>query len=237
MAKEKDASGASTKLQDLIFKLEVDAVGIASLDEWRGTKLEETALRLLPTARSIVVLAMEVYREILEQVALNKKIECALMSDLYNSHVEFIHSRVTEAVYDVAKASHGMGMRALPLPARGLPVNERLLTAVFSYKHAAQAAGLGNIGRHSLLITPKFGPRVRLAGCLTEAVLQPTTAKEIQECGDCHICIDNCPVGALATPQGDEPYHINKFACRSFTAGAGYLCSECLRLCPATGRA
>ena len=48
-----------TALADFISKLDVDAVGIVSLAEWKGTKLEETALRLLPQAHSVVVLAME----------------------------------------------------------------------------------------------------------------------------------------------------------------------------------
>ena len=47
-----------TSLPDLISKLDVSAAGISSLAEWKGTTLDETALRLLPQARSVVVLAM-----------------------------------------------------------------------------------------------------------------------------------------------------------------------------------
>ncbi len=230
MANEKDASEASTKLQDIIYKLEVDAAGIASLAEWKGTKLEETAIGLLPTARSVVVLAMEIYREILDHASIGKRIDDVPTGDLLVSNVEYIKSQLTKAAFEVAKASHRIGLKALPL-ASGLSWNRRLLMAVFSYRHAAQAAGLGNIGRHSLLITPDFGPRVRLSCCLTEVVLKPTTTKTIYECGGCHICIENCPAGALANPQGNEPYHINKFACQLYAAG--HFCSECVRLCPA----
>jgi len=231
MSNKKETSTATTELQNLISKLEVDAVGIASLDEWKGTKLEETALRLLPEARSVVVVAMEVYREILDHASVGKKVDGAPMRDLLERHAEFLAGQLIKAVYDVAKATHRMELKALPLPAIGCPLDRRFLKAVFSYKHAAQAAGLGTISRHSLLITTDFGPRVRLSCCLTEAVLKPTTTKIIYECGGCHICIENCPAGALANPQGDEPYRINKFACSSFRAISG--CSECMRLCPA----
>ena len=50
--------------QDLIPELDVNAVGVVSLAEWKGTKLEETALKLLPQAHSVVVLAMEIYPEV-----------------------------------------------------------------------------------------------------------------------------------------------------------------------------
>ncbi len=59
VAKEKSSS---TILQDFISKLDVDAVGIASLADWKETRLEETALKLLPQARSVVVFAMEISR-------------------------------------------------------------------------------------------------------------------------------------------------------------------------------
>ena len=232
MINEKDISKVSTELQDRISKLEVDAVGIASLDEWKDTKLEETALRLLPEARSVVVLAMEIYPEILALTSPERITGAASLNDLLVSNAGYLSGRLTRAAYDVAKASHSLGLKTLPLPAAGCPLDTRFLEAVFSYKHAAQAAGLGRIGHSSLLITPDFGPRVRLSSCLTEAVLEPKKIELVDECQECSICIDNCPAGALSEPQGDEPYAINKFACSSFRSASGG-CSDCIRVCPA----
>jgi len=232
MTNEKEVLEANTELQDFISKLEVDAVGIASLDEWKGTKLEETALKLLPEARSVVVFAMEIYPEILDLTSPGRLMGAASLNDLLVSDAGYLSGRLTKVAYDVAKAVHSLGLKTLPLPAAGYPVDMRFLESVFSYKHAGHAAGLGNIGRHSLLITSNFGPRVRLSCCLTEAALKPTHTKTVYECGDCHICIENCPAGALANPQGDEPYRINKFACSSFRTASG-ACAECMRLCPA----
>ncbi|MFC1915358.1 hypothetical protein ACFLW4_01500 [Chloroflexota bacterium] len=220
-------------LQSLIPELDVDAVGVANLAEWKGTKLEEAALKLLPQAKSVVVLAMEVYSEILDLSSPGRTMGAASTNDLLDRHAEYLSGRLTKAAYDVAKAFHNVGFKALPLPAAGCPLDTRFLEAAFSYKHAAQAAGLGKIGWHSLLITPDFGPRVRLACCLTEASLEPTTATDmINECGSCGICIENCPSRALAEPQADdEQYVINKFACIAFRSASGG-CSECMRLCP-----
>jgi len=225
-------STASAAVQDCLAKLDVDLIGIASLPDLNGSKLEETALRLLPAAHSIVVFAMEVYAEILYQARPERAMGKASLNELLDRNAEFLSSRLTKAAYDVAKVSHKNGLKALPLPAAGCPTDARFLEAVFSYKHAGQAAGLGHIGRSSLLITPDFGPRVRLSCCLTEAQLKPSKVAATGLCESCDICIKNCPSGALSRPPAKEVYSINKFACSSFRNASGG-CSECMRLCPA----
>ncbi len=231
---ERKISTASTAAQDLMPKLDVDAVGIASLSYLKGTKLEEMALRLLSETRSIVVLAMEIYLEVLDLTRPGKITGLASLNDLLDRNADFLNGRLTKAAYDVANASHSHGLKALPLPAAGRPLDTRCLEAVFSYKHAGQAAGLGSIGRSSLLIIPDFGPRVRLSCCLTEAQLEPRKAAKVDIlCQGCEVCIDNCPSGALSRPKDEQAYVINKFACSSFRNASGG-CSECMRLCPAS---
>ena len=232
MNNERKTTTTSTAWQDLTSKLDMDAVGVASLAEWKGTKLEETALKLLPQARSVVAFAMEIYPEILDLVSPQRIMGVASMNDLLDRQADFLNGRLTKAAYDIAKAFRSAGLKTLPLPAIGCPLDGRFLEAVFSYKHAAQAAGLGRIGWHSLLITPDFGPRVRLSCCLTEAVLEPTKTDMTIQCDSCGICLDNCPAGALAKPQAGGLYTINKFACSSFRNASGG-CVECMRLCPA----
>jgi epoxyqueuosine reductase len=222
---------ASNAVQDALSELGVDAIGVALLEDLKGTKLEEAALRLLPETHSIVVLAMEIYREILDQARPERKTGFSSMNDLLERNTDYLSGRLTKAAYDVAKACHLNGLKALPLPAAGCPTDTRFLQAVFSYKHAAQAAGLGYIGRSSLLITPDFGPRVRLSCCLTEAILNPTHIANMNMCEDCNVCVDNCPSSALNRPLEGESYTINKFACNAFRVASGG-CSECMRVCP-----
>lgn len=233
MRKEQKANPTSTILPDLITKLDVDAVGIANLAEWKGTRLEETAMKLLPQARSVVIFAMEIYPEILDLTSPGRTMGVASLNDLLDRNAEFLSGRLTKAAYDTAKASRNTGLKALPLPAAGCPLDARFLEAVFSYKHAGQAAGLGKIGWHSLLITSRFGPRVRLSCCLTEAALEPTNTDMTIDCENCGICLDACPAGALVKPQAGEQYTINKFACCSFRNASGG-CAECMRICPAS---
>ncbi|MFC1939078.1 hypothetical protein ACFLXO_00115 [Chloroflexota bacterium] len=231
MVKEIKEEMKKSALQDLAPRLDVDAVGVASLAEWKGTKLEETALKLLPQARSVVVFATEVYPEVLNLSSPDHMMGEASLNDLLGRHADYLSGRLTGAAYDVAKASRRAGLKALPLPAAGCPMDRRFFEAVFSYKHAGQAAGLGKLGWHSLLITPDFGSRVRLSCCLTEVALEPTRAGSAVECDGCAICLNGCPSGALAEPQAGEQYAINKFACSSFRSASGG-CIECMRLCP-----
>jgi epoxyqueuosine reductase len=219
-------------VQDYLAKVDVDLVGVSSLRDVKGTKLEETALRLLSEANSLVVFALEVYPEILNHSRPERATGVASLNDLTDHHLEFLNGRLTKAAYDVAKVSHKNGFKALPLPSVGCPIDGRFLQAVFSYKHAAEAAGLGYIGRSSLLITSDFGPRVRLSCCLTEAILEPKKVTISNSCARCDVCINSCPANALSSPHADEPYAINKFACSSFRNASGG-CYECMRLCPA----
>jgi epoxyqueuosine reductase len=231
MAAKKGNSRANAEVQDTLSKLDVDMVGVARLKDLKGTKLEEAALKLLPSARSIVVVGMEVYPEFLDLISPERVMGTANLNDMYNRHVEYLRGRLTRAVYDIARVSRKAGLKALPLPAQGPAVDGRFLEAVISYKHAGEAAGLGCIGMSSLLVTQDFGPRVNLAVCLTEASLKSTASDTYGICRHCNICIVKCPAHALDWPKNDEQYVINKFACRTYIDAAGG-CSECMRQCP-----
>ena len=224
---------AKNDLQDLMSKLDVSAVGIASLAEWKGTKLEESALSVLPKARSVVVFAMELFREVLDLTKPERIMGAASLNDLYTSHADFVNGRLTKTSYDVARASRSVGLKALPFPSRGCPLDARFLEALISYKHAGQAAGLGKFGWSGLLITPGLGPRVRFSACITEAELQPTSAVNMTfDCDKCRLCIEHCPSNAIKEPQSGEQYAVDKFACCTFLGASG-LCAECMRVCPA----
>ena len=231
MAGQQKANTQRISLGELKLGLDADMVGVAVLDDWKGTRLEETARRLLPRAKSVLVLAMEVYPEVLDLSSPERITGAASLNDLLARHMDYVNGRLTKATYDIAKAFHKDGLKALPLPAAGCPMDGRFQEAVFSYKHAGEAAGLGKMGWHSLLITPDFGPRAILACCLIEAELEPTNREFSTECASCGICLEICPAKALSKPKTGEPYAINKYACSSFRSAAGG-CSECMKLCP-----
>ena len=89
-----------------------------------------------------------------------------------------------------------LGHRALPIPA-SQRVNEKELEGLIPHKTVATRAGLGWIGKNALLITPQYGPRVRLVSVLTNAPLRPSQPISESKCERCLLCVKACPAGAL----------------------------------------
>jgi epoxyqueuosine reductase len=66
-------------------------------------------------------------------------------------------------------------------------------------KDAAVLAGLGTVGRNNLLVTPRYGPRVRLRGLMVEAKLRATGPRQFEPCSGCAApCREACPEDALS---------------------------------------
>ena len=66
-----------------------------------------------------------------------------------------------------------------------------------SLRHAAVAAGLGNFGRHNLVIRPRMGSRVVFTAVITNLELSSDPPVTERLCTDCNICVENCPAHAL----------------------------------------
>jgi len=230
-AEDKDITRASAAVAEYLVNLDVDMVGVAALGDLKGGKLTEQALKLLPGTRSIVVLAVEVYPEFLDLTSAEMVAGAPNLNNLYDRHIDHLAGRLDKAVNDIARVSRKVELKALPLPSRHTPTDRRTLEAIFSYKHAAEAAGLGKMGMSSLLVTHQFGPRIRLGVCLTEALLKSTANDDSSACHDCNLCISECPSRALDWPDKGKTYAINKFVCREYLEASGG-CSECVKQCP-----
>jgi epoxyqueuosine reductase QueG len=158
-----------------------------------------------------------------------KEVGEAEYGELLGPRSDYVSSLLTGAAQHLANLFRRKGYRSLALPAVGCPTEQRFMTAVFSYKHAGELAGLGKIGRHSLLITAEFGSRVRLACVLTEACLESSHLTQKDYCTNCDACIRECPPQALHMPERSEVYSMDKFACRTYRQ-AGLTCSICMKV-------
>ena len=78
-------------------------------------------------------------------------------------------------------------------------------------KHFAEQAGLGWIGKHTLILSKDQGSWCFLAGFLTDQPLPTTDHKETSRCGSCSACIDICPTQAIVAP-----YQLDATRCISY---------------------
>jgi len=113
-------------------------------------------------------------------------------------------------------------------------------TSPLSEKALAVAAGIGWRGKHSMVLNDRLGSYF-LIGCLLTSTQLPVDQPLSDGCGDCTLCVDACPVGALT-----EPRVLDASRCISFLnehqrrapapgaklAGWLYGCDECQQVCP-----
>ena len=66
------------------------------------------------------------------------------------------------------------------------------------------AAGLGELGHSKIFLTPQFGPRQRVFGVFTDAVLEPTPLFEGEVCDGCQSCVRACQARAIGKERSVE---------------------------------
>lgn len=108
---------------------------------------------------------------------------------------------------------------------------------------AAARAGVGWIGKSTMLLTPGHGPWLLLGSVATDAGLEPT-APMVRTCGTCVACIPACPTGAITDggldarrcistwlqTSGSIPHWVRPLIERRI-----YGCDDCLTSCPPGG--
>ncbi len=76
----------------------------------------------------------------------------------------------------------------------------------------AFSSGVGFIGKNNMLIIPGYGSYFFLVEILTTAPIPFPEAKPVKSlCGECSLCLDACPAGAL-----EAPYRLNASKCLSY---------------------
>jgi len=137
-----------------------------------------------------------------------------------------------------ASKEEGIKYYIPPLPQQ----NEEDLLAVFSFKYAAVNAGLGWIGKNDVLITEKYGPRVRLSVILIDYPFEAGEKITESRCGSCNRCVDICPHKALKGMNWDIhalrndiiDYHLcnQKRSTYIEKYGRKHACGLCMVVCP-----
>jgi epoxyqueuosine reductase len=217
----------SAEIKSIVTGLGADKCGIAGIDRfsfapegfrptdvYSGCKSVLVFLRKMP---SEVIMAenplpyshtAELLYSALDQIGLNL---CPELEKL-NIHVVPVVTDVPYLYWDAEK-KHAMG--------------------IISLRHAAFNAGLGILGRNTLLINPEYGNMVYIGAVLLDTEVEPDPVVDDFACPpNCRLCLAACPVKAL------DGTTVNQKLCRecSFIQHARgwdiYTCNACRKVCP-----
>ncbi|MBO7263909.1 MAG: tRNA epoxyqueuosine(34) reductase QueG [Alistipes sp.] len=119
-------------------------------------------------------------------------------------------------------------------------------SAPLAEKSYARRAGLGWIGRNSLLVTPEYGSMLLLGELVIDEVVDEyDSPKEYIGCGECRRCVEACPNGAILEGRYIDTRRC--IACRTIEPMAegesvdldGWIfgCDACQSVCPYNQRA
>ena len=145
------------------------------------------------------------------------------------------YARMAPTLWMVAEFIRGLGYNAIPA------ANDTALSIPL-----AVDAGLGQLGRHGLLINPKVGARCRISKIFTDLPLEPAGAVDsgiTEFCNACLKCVPKCGTKAITTggrslepldesnSAGVLSWKVDAKKCMTFQNRVGSTCSTCVRRC------
>lgn len=214
----------SRKVKEILYSLGADLCGIAGMDRFDQAPEGYHPLDVLPTCQSVISFACRF------PVGTLSCKTAVPYTRVRNS----ITARMDAIALDLCIELEKNNIRAVPIPTNESQWDKKTerWRSIISQKHAAQAAGLGAIGRHSLLITPEFGSMVWLGAVLTEAKLEPDSMKQ-NICNDCNLCVKICPVNALEREEiKQQVCWDHAFGDNAETNNWEISCHRCRDICP-----
>lgn len=207
------------------------AKGYASGFEESDIELRTEPTLTLPTARSIIAIA----------VGYPNKLKGAPKSTRGDRRGMFARASWGQDYHSIMRKRLDKLANYLRYRVEGVEIQSMVDTGALSDRAVAERAGLGYVGRNGFVINPELGTWTYLGEMLVSVPFAPDDPL-LDSCGDCTICVDRCPTGALV---GDG--QLNSQKCISFlTQTKGYLadeyrykignrlygCDTCQQVCP-----
>jgi len=214
------------KVKEVAKALGADLCGIAPVDRLRNAPEGFRPEDVYQATRSIIVLACRVPDGPLHA---SSQIPYTILEAV-------VVSKINRISFDLSLIIEGGGSKAVLIPSFPYDYwDEENLEGkgILSLKHLGYYAGLGLIGRNTLLCNEKYGNLIKLGAILTDAELEADEVQSGELCAEnCQLCIDSCPVEAI----GDS--RVSQKKCRpnsEIKNGRGaeiYICNVCRAICP-----
>jgi epoxyqueuosine reductase QueG len=172
-----------------------------------------------------------------------------LPTKAYNNWYIKLNERLDELVTLGAEELQKQGYTAIAMTRAQVGNGETDDNTALPHKTVATRAGIGWIGKSALLVTEQYGSMIRISSILTDAPLETAEAVSHSKCGDCMICTETCPAGAVSgkewSPELPRDEFFDPVKCRKKArerafqgfGGGNTICGKCIEVCPVTRRA
>ncbi len=226
-------SKMSSLVKGAARNLGADLVGIAKVNpnwiyshEYNLIDQEHSRMELPDKCTNAIVLAVEMNYDSMRSSSMV----------LQGTATSVGYSKMAFLANLVASFIKGLGYKAIPSG------NDTALSIPL-----ALSAGLGEYSRMGLLVTKKFGPRVRLCKVFTDLPLEPDSYSPfgvVEFCRTCKACAINCPSQAISydgmtlegpnisSHSGALKWYINAEKCYTHWRRRRIDCTHCIRICP-----
>lgn len=197
----------SSAVKEMARKYGADLVGIASMESFAGIPAANHPQSIFRQGRCVIVIGRRIPRG---TVAVNQ--ECSFKkNDPYHffGFTQLEDQFLAKTTYDLGIWIEAQGFEAVPMFGYDAEAAGRFVLAepvapgkaapnvYVDYRLAAKAAGLGDIGRHGLFITPQFGTLQRFAMLICDDELECDSPMEADFCRNCDACLRSCPMQAM----------------------------------------
>lgn len=203
-----------------------DLCGIAPVGRFGNAPKGFHPADVLPGCRSVIVVAMRFPVSTLEAVS---TIPYTVVRNDLSAAIDRLTVRLCLKL-------ESCGATAVPTGSIGpdeFDAATNKFRGAISLKHAAELAGLGKIGKNTLLINDRYGNMVWLGAVVTTAELEPDPMAGYEACAEgCTLCLDSCPVDALDGVSMDQR-RCWEYAFGTHNGGEWRIkCYTCRKICP-----
>lgn len=186
------------QIREHALSVGMDMCGFAGIDRFQEAPAGTHPTEILPGCKTVIVIGIGLLDGVVQANFRTFEDGRQNLKGLYGTYgyAMLPNFELTYACYNTAKfIERSFGEVATPL-STGPQTNGRQI----SIRHCAVAAGLGEFGWMSIVLSPKFGPRNRFGVILTTLELEPDpmyNGPKLCDPEKCHICTDVCPTKAI----------------------------------------
>jgi epoxyqueuosine reductase len=219
-------NNASTDIKKIAFEWGVDLCGIASADRFENAPEGFHPRDVLPECQSVIILACQFLKSTL----------FAKSTIPYTNVRNELSKKMDRLAIDLSYQLEEKNVLAIPINSIGpteWDARTKKSRGIISLKHAAVLAGLGKIGKNTLLVNDTYGNMVWLSAVLVSVALEPDSLAQYDGCiHNCTICLESCPIQAL------DGVSMNQIACWDYAFGKHnggewrIKCFACRKVCP-----